>query len=366
MEEGLKNIRVSIAAVALALVAFGIVMVYSASAIYALEKLNDSAYFLKRHAAYALIAVLCAIAVIMADMKTVRNSTRPVIAVAVLLLIAVLVPGIGREVGGARRWIVLGPVQFQPAEVAKLGLILYMADFLDRRKVRVGSVKDVFVPAMIVIGCVSALILAQPDLGSAVALAAIGLVMLFAAGARMRHLLVVLLIGAFVLTAAIASMPYRRARITAFVNPWKDPRGSGFQIIQSLVALGSGGLTGVGLGESRQKLFYLPESHTDFIFSIIGEEAGFAGAAAVTALFLLLVWQGMRVAFKKSALYSQLVAAGISCLFGLEAVINIGVATGMLPTKGLPLPFISYGGTSLVLHMVMIGLLLNVARDEVV
>ena len=365
MRGGVRNIRVSIIAAATGLLAFGLVMVYSSSAIYAMDKFGDASFFLKRHALYIVVGAAVTVFVMSRDIAAIRRAAMPMLFVVIGLLVIVLIPGIGRAAGGARRWLEVGPLRFQPVELAKFALIIYLADFLQRKRLWIRSLKFGFLPSMVIIGGIAGLILLQPDLGSCVALASVGLIMLFSAGARLKHLAIVIVTGALLLTGAIASMPYRRARIMAYVDPWKDPKGSGFQIIQSLIALGSGGPYGIGLGESRQKLFYLPESHTDFIFSIIGEEMGLMGTSGVTLLFGMIVWQGIRIGFKKNEPFSRSVAVGVSCLFGLEAAINIGVSTGLLPTKGLPLPLVSYGGTSLVLHMAMLGLLLNVGRDTV-
>jgi cell division protein FtsW len=215
------------------------------------------------------------------------------------------------------------------------------------------------------IGAICGLVLLQPDLGSSFELGSLGILMLFLYGTDIRHILFIFAAAIPVLYYLVLSIPYRVSRILAFINPWKDPRGTGFQIIQSFVALGCGGLLGVGLGNSKQKLFYLPESHTDFIFSIIGEELGLVGTSLVVILFAVLVWKGMALAFRKDSEFSRLLALGISSTIGIEAAINIGVSTGVLPTKGLPLPFMSYGGSSLVIHMVLVAMLLNLGRENV-
>jgi cell division protein FtsW len=256
-------------------------------------------------------------------------------------------------------------MNFQPVEFVKPFFLLYLADFLERKSLKGSSLFRVYLPTLFIICTISGLILLQPDLGSSIELAAIGFILLFAYGARMKYLFFTFFASLPLVGFLIFSSSYRFARILAFFNPWKDPRGTGFQIIQSFIALGSGGLFGVGLGNSSQKLFYLPESHTDFIFSIIGEELGFLGAVLIVAFFVLLVWKGMAIAFKKDSEFSRLFALGISSVIGLEAVINIGVTAGVFPTKGLPLPFISYGGSSLVVHMILIAILLNLAKDDV-
>jgi len=280
-----------------------------------------------------------------------------------VLMVLVLIPHVGASVSGARRWFKLFGFSLQPSEFLKLALIFYLADFLDRRRETLADLRHTVVPAVVVLGLCSGLVFLQPDLGTAVTLALVALLLFFAAGFRIAHLTLLVLSALPVLAYAMLSKPYRRKRILAFIDPWNDPRGVGFQIIQSFLALGSGGLFGVGLGRSQQKLFFLPESHTDFIFAIIGEELGFVGAAAVLLLFAVFIFSGMVIVFRSKDLFTQLVSLGLVCLIGLEVVINIGVSTGALPTKGLSLPFISYGGSALIANMVVLGLLWNISRQ---
>lgn len=365
MKDDLRSIRVAILVVTAALISFGVIMIYSSSAVYAYENFHDNFYFLKHHLASLFLGVLFALYFMNVDIHILRKYSRPLMFVSFLLLIIVLIPGIGVSIGGARRWLKIGSVTFQPVELVKPIFLLYVADFLDRKSVKGYSLFGVFVPLLIIIGGVCGLVLLQPDLGSSFELGMLGILLLFLYGADIRHLLFILAASVPVLYYLVLSIPYRASRILAFVNPWKDPQGTGFQIIQSFVALGCGGLLGVGLGNSKQKLFYLPESHTDFLFSIIGEEFGLVGTALVVILFAVLVWKGMTLAFRKDSEFSRLLALGISSTIGLEAAINIGVSVGVLPTKGLPLPFMSYGGTSLVIHMILLAMLLNIGRENV-
>ncbi len=358
----MRDIRSSIFIIVMVLVAIGIVMIYSASAIYAYEKMGDSLYFLKRHLIYLLLGLVMMFMTMVVNLNTLKKYAKPIMIFSAFLLIAVLVPHIGKETGGARRWFKLGPVNFQPTELAKIAMIIYMADLMARKKDEVRSFLHGFMPPVIVLGFTVGLILLEPDLGTAVAISLITVIMLFVSGVRVSHLLASLLASIPALYVLVFSVAYRRRRILAFLNPWADRRGTGFQIIQSFVALGSGGIFGVGLGQSRQKLFYLPASHTDFIFSIIGEELGFLGTAVIVMLFGLFLWQGMKVVFKSEGLFEKYMSMGIVSLITLEAVINIGVTAGALPTKGLPLPFISYGGSGLIFHLAAIGLLLNAAK----
>lgn len=358
----MRNIRTSIFLLVFVLVSIGVVMIYSASAIYAYSNTGDSLYFLKRHLFYLAIGYLMMFLAMSVDLALVRSLAKPLIGAAVVLLVLVLVPHIGKEISGAKRWFKLGMFNFQPSEFAKIAIIVYMADFVSRKGSLMKTFFRGYVPAMLVLGLVVGLVLLEPDLGTAVTISVITIIILFASGARGSHLLTFLLAGIPALYVLVFSAPYRRRRIMAFLNPWADKRGVGFQIIQSFVALGSGGLIGVGLGQSRQKLFYLPASHTDFIFSIIGEELGFLGVASIVILFTLFLWQGMKVSFRANEGFEKVLSMGIVSLIAFEAVINIGVTAGAFPTKGLPLPFISYGGSGLIFHLMAIGLLLNVAK----
>ncbi len=348
--------------VTVALLAIGVVMVYSASAINAYMLYGDSAYYLKRHLLYLLIGIIASLWIMSVDYDVIKRYIKPALIVSFVLLVAVLIPGISREIAGARRWFRFSFLSFQPSQVAKLVLILYFADVLSRKQSEIKSFYRGFMPPMIMLGLSVALILKEPDLGTAVAISVVSFIMLFVAGIRLAHLLPVLVSSFPALAVIILVKPYRMKRILAFLNPWQDPQGIGFQIIQSYIALGSGGLLGVGLGQSRQKLLYLPGCHTDFIFSIIGEELGLIGAGAVIILFMIFVWLGIKIAVRSRDLFGHLAALGITCMIGLEAIINISVATGSIPTKGLSLPFISYGGSSLVFDMAAVALLLNIAK----
>jgi cell division protein FtsW len=296
------------------------------------------------------------------DISALKRMAKPILLVSIFLLAVVLIPHIGKETAGARRWFRMGPVNFQPSEFAKIAAIIYIADVMSRKKGMAGSLIHGYLPPLAVLGVMVVLVLAEPDLGTAVAIFVIGMIMLYVSGVRGFYITASLLASLPVLYWLLFRVSYRKKRMLAFLNPWADKRGTGFQIIQSFIALGSGGLFGVGLGQSRQKLFYLPASHTDFIFSIIGEELGFLGTASVVILFILFVWQGMKVVFRAAGDFEGLVALGVVLLVALEAIINIGVTAGALPTKGLPLPFISYGGSALVFHLTAVGLLLNAAK----
>lgn len=345
------------------LTAIGIVMIYSASAIYANEQMKDSAYFLKRHLVYLSIGAVLAYLASAINYRLLRKHAKKILGFVMVLMVLVLIPHVGHASGGARRWFKVLGFSFQPSEFLKLAIIFYFADFLDRRKEYLSDLKRTVAPALFVVGICSGLVFLQPDLGTAITVALVAFLLFFVAGFKVVHLVTAILLALPGLAYAMLAKPYRRKRILAFFNPWEDPRGVGFQIIQSFLAFGSGGIFGVGLGQSQQKLFYLPESHTDFIFSIIGEELGFLGAGAIVALFIAFVFAGMVIVMRSPSFFSQLFALGLVGLIGLEAVVNIGVSLGALPTKGLSLPFISYGGSALLVNMMAVGFLINISKE---
>jgi len=358
----MKSVRTSIFLTVMVLVAIGMVMIYSASSIYAYSSMGDSLFFLKRHLIYLVVGLLMMFGAMSIDITTLKKFSKPVILLSIFLLLLVLVPHIGRETAGARRWFRIGLVNFQPSEFAKIAIIIYMADLISRKGTQMKSLIHGYVPAVAVLGLMVGLILLEPDLGTAITVSLITVIMLYVGGVRGSYIIASMLASIPALYVLLFRVPYRRKRMMIFLNPWADKRGAGFQIIQSFVALGSGGPFGVGLGQSRQKLFYLPASHTDFIFSIIGEELGFVGSASIVVLFAIFIWQGMKIAFKTVDTFEKLVALGVVSLVALEVIINIAVTAGALPTKGLPLPFISYGGSGLIFHLAAVGLLLNIAK----
>ncbi|MFH0917847.1 MAG: putative lipid II flippase FtsW [Candidatus Omnitrophota bacterium] len=357
-----RKTRINLLTVSIVLVCIGIVMIYSSSSIYAWERYQDSFYFLKRHLSFLFVGVLLAFLAMVIDYRFFRKYAHWMIWIALALLVLVLIPGFGREVSGARRWFRFKFVSFQPSEFANLALIIYIADFVARKEDKIKMLVAGFLPAMCMLAAVALLILLQPDLGTVIALGSVILIMLFIAGVRGRYILSLLLCSLPVLYLLVFSVPYRRARILAFLNPWLDPKGTGFQIIQSQVAIGSGGVFGRGLGHSQQKLFYLPAAHTDFIFSIIGEELGLLGTLGIIALFMVFIQQGLKIIKNAQDRFGYFLALGLILMISLKAIINIGVSCGVFPTKGLPLPFISYGGSSLIFDMVSLGILINIAR----
>jgi len=358
----IRNLRINIFSVSVVLICIGIVMIYSASNIYALEQYKDGMFFLKRHLSFLAIGAVLTFVVMSVDYRKFKKFAKPLLIISAVLLLLVLVPGLGREVSGARRWFRFKLLSFQPSELANLAVLIYVADFISRKGDVIRQFFRGFLPPAGILACFCLLILAQPDLGTTMALATVVFLMLFIAGTKPAYLLSILLASAPALYVLIFKVAYRRARILAFLNPWLDPRGTGFQIIQSQIALGSGGIFGVGLGHSRQKLFYLPAAHTDFIFSIIGEELGLIGTISVIILFILFIQQGLKIVKNAPDKFGYFLALGLVLMIALRAVINIGVSCGFFPTKGLPLPFISYGGSSFIFDMVAVGILINIAR----
>ena len=357
-----RTIRINLFMVTVILICIGIVMIYSASSIYAWEKYNDRFFFLKRHISFLLIGAFLTFLVMSIDYRRLQRMARPLLLISVLLLVLVLIPGIGREVSGARRWFRFKFISFQPSEFLNLAVIIYIADFISRKGNVIQQFRRGFIPPICVLGLCALLILLQPDLGTALAIGVVVFIMLFVAGTRLSYLLYLFGAGIPMLYFLIFSVPYRRMRILAFLNPWLDPKGSGFQIIQSQIALGSGGIFGMGLGHSKQKLFYLPAAHTDFIFSIIGEELGLLGTLGVIILYIFFIQQGIKIIKNATEKFAYFLSLGLILMISLKAAINIGVSCGILPTKGLPLPFISYGGSSLIFDMVSVGILINIAR----
>lgn len=347
-------------AIVLALLSVGIIMVFSSSAVAAAQTIGDPFYYLKRQLFWAFLGLVGMVIVVNIDYANYRGYVDWFLLGSIILL--ALVPLIGLESKGATRSLGIGSLSFQPAELAKLALILYLARNYSRNLARTHSFTKGIMPTIIVLGIICGLIMLQPDLGTAVTLAGSTFIILIAAGARLLHLGLLAVAGAAVVAAAIILAPYRMKRFLAFLDPWADPLGDGFQVIQSLLALGSGGLFGLGLGASKQKLFYLPERHTDFIYAIIGEELGFVGALAVLLLFFGFVWRGYKIAINARDSFGSLVAVGITSMIALQAVINLGVVTGSLPVTGITLPFISYGGSSLLFTLIGVGILLNISR----
>jgi cell division protein FtsW len=346
----------------LCLIAAGAVMVYSASSAESLlDGSGDPSYFLKRYLVYALLGLAAMHAVSRRGLGFVKRATGPLLAAGFVLTVAVMLPGIGVTVNGATRWLGAGPVQFQPSELLKVALVLYGAQLLAARPKRLQTLGGLAKPLLVVVGAACLLLLKQPDMGTALVVCFSTFCLMIAAGARRRDLLV--LVGAIALVALIFALlePYRRARLMSFVDPWKDASGSGFQSVQAMIAMGSGGFFGRGLGESVQKIFYLPEAHTDMILAVIGEELGFVGISGVLFLYGMIAYAGLRAALRCRDAFGKRLAAGLTVLVCGQAAINLAAVMGLAPLTGIPLPFVSYGGSSLIVALAAVGILLNIA-----
>jgi cell division protein FtsW len=348
--------------ITLLLVLTGVVMIYSASSGLSDRTFGSSGVLLRGHLVHLAVGMIALMVAMRLPLDAWKEWIPIALLVSFLLLILVLVPGIGHKVGGARRWFRVGPISIQPTELLKLVLIAFVASYLDRKQAIVSQFFRGVMPGLIVMGVFLLLVLLQPDFGTTVLMALTILLMIFVGGAKPAHIFLSLS-GAVVLGGyLIASQSYRMKRFLVFLNPWSDPQDSGFQIIQSYLAIGNGGVFGLGLGDSRQKMFFLPDAHTDFIFSILAEELGLLGVLGIMFLFAVFVWRGYKASLAAGDEFSRYLGYGITTLFSLQIVLNLAVVMGMLPTKGLPLPFISLGGSSLVLSLFMTGILLNIGR----
>ena len=364
VERKVQNESLLLLIVTIALVAIGIVMVYSASGVMAQEVYKDQNMFLKRQLVYALIGLAAMIVAINMDYHVWYAGRWPLLVLTFGLLLIVLVPGAGREVGGARRWIDLGFFTIQPSEIAKFAVLVYLASLFKRKHPKVDSLKWVFVPAIVVVGATAALVLAEHDLGSPAVIVAIFLMLLFIAGGRLPHIAAFASLCLVSFGTLVAMNAERRGRILAFLDPWAHSQDDGFHLVQSYIGFGVGGVFGEGLGQGRQKLFYLPAAHTDFVFSVVGEELGLVGTCGIVALYVLFLCLGLRVALRAKDSFGSFLAAGITLMISFQALINIAVVTGLVPTKGLTLPFVSYGGSSLIVSMMSAGVLINIATKE--
>ncbi|MFQ5427477.1 MAG: putative lipid II flippase FtsW [Thermodesulfobacteriota bacterium] len=344
----------------LALLVMGVVMVYSTSYIVAMNRFGDEFFFMKKHLTYALIGLLMFVAASRIPYTLYGKLVYPILILALILLLLIYVPGIGYKAGGARRWIHLGPLAFQPSEPAKLAVVVFLAYSLSAKAEKIKDFWFGFLPNIIIPGIFVALIIMQPDLGTALTLSALVLILCFAGGVRLRYLLGLFVPFVPVVLFVVHRHAYMSKRLLVFMDPWKDALGAGFQMVQSFLAFGSGGVTGVGLGEGMQKLFYLPEAHTDFILSVIGEELGLVGVGLVIAFYIVFLISGIKITLKAKDLFGAYLALGLTVMVSMQATINMAVVLGLLPPKGLTLPFISYGGSSLVMNMIAVGILLNI------
>ncbi len=340
----------------LALLATGAVMVYSAS-----SGQGQGTGYLVKYVGYGALGLVGLQVLARVPLEAVRRATGPLLLVSLVLLLAVKVPGVGIEVNGARRWLGAGPVTFQPAELAKLALVLYAAGLLAKGPRRLRTLRGIASPLLVVAGTLCVLVASQPDLGTALVMAFTVGAMLVVAGAPLRHLAVLAAGSSVCIMLFALSAPYRRARLVSFLDPWADPAGAGFQSVQGQIALGSGGFLGLGPGQSVQKVFYLPEAHTDFILAVIGEELGVAGVLVLLCLYAMLAYAGLRVAKGARTAYASLLAAGLTSLILCQALLNVFAVLGLAPLTGVPLPFVSAGSTSITVLLAAVGVVLNVA-----
>lgn len=350
--------------ITLLLAFIGLVMVFSASGVVAGNRFHDSIFYLKRQLAWLIFGFLLLHVASRLDYTVWQRMALPILCVTVLLLLLVLIPHVGTVVKGARRWLRVGPISIQPAEMVKLVVVLYLAAYLTKKEGRATEFATWFLPPLLVIGLLAGLVVLEPDLGTVIVVGLVTLGLLFLGGARLTHLLGLVLMAVPVVGVLVWRSPYRMQRLMTFLDPMKDPTGAGFQVNQSFLAFGSGGLAGVGLGEGKQKLFFLPEAHTDFVLALVGEEVGLLGTACLMLLYALLVLKGFQIAGRAREPFGRHLALGITLLIGGQALINAGVVTGLLPTKGLTLPLVSYGGSSLMVSLLAIGILLSISRDR--
>jgi cell division protein FtsW len=347
----------------LALVIFGIIMIYSASAQLAAKRYHNSFYFAQKQMLFAFFGTLVMLAFRFVPYQKFQKWVYWLLGGCLLALVLVLIPGIGCRLGGASRWFRISGISFQPAEFSKLILVIFLAYSMTHHQDHMKELFKGFLFHWGVVGIFIVLVLMEPDLGMAISLALITGIMLFVGGVRVKHLVVSIFPMIPVAYLLVWRVPYRRLRVLSYLDPWKDPLGSGFHLKHSFLAFGSGGLGGQGLGGSQQKLFYLPEPHTDFIFSIVGEEFGFIGVAIIAVLYLVIIIRSLQLALRVQDRFGVYLVVGITVMIGFQALINMLVVMGLLPTKGLTLPFLSYGGTSLLLNMICIGILMNLTAQ---
>ncbi|HVO93695.1 MAG TPA: putative lipid II flippase FtsW [Terriglobales bacterium] len=345
-----------------ALLIVGVTMVLSTSYLYSQERYSDGTYFFRKQLIAMAFGIIALIACSLVPSHLYRRLAYPLLAVTFIILSLVLIPGIGVSRGGARRWIMLPGFAFQPSELAKLAIVFYLAHSMAKKEEMIRTFSVGVLPHLIVTGMFAGVLLLEPDFGTALILSVLLYFMLFIGGAWVHHLLATGLMAVPALVYVMMHAEYRLRRLLTFLDPWSDASGSGFHVVQSLIAFGSGQLWGRGLGESRQKLFYLPEAHTDFVYSVIGEELGLLGALLVLALFGVILLRGLRLTAKIEEPFDQYLAFGLTVLLGLQALIHMGVVMGLMPTKGLVLPFISYGGSAMVINLMEAGILLGLSR----
>ncbi|MBI3180219.1 MAG: putative lipid II flippase FtsW [Deltaproteobacteria bacterium] len=346
-----------------ALITMGLVAVYSSSSVYAASRYGDAEHFLKLQLAWCGVGLAAMAMALRVSSAALKHRAGWIFLAAAALLVLVLVPAVGHRVGGARRWLSLFGATLQPSELAKLAVVVILAAILSRRDELAATLRPSLMWPVLVAQLPVALILAEPDLGTALVLELIVAAMVFAAGLRLRTLIIGSLAALPIFYHLVVGTPFRLQRLLSFIDPWAYRSTIGYQVTEALISIGAGGVTGVGLGESKHKLLFLPEAHTDFIFAILAEELGLVGAGFLLVAFALLAWRGVRAATRAATSFDAYLAVGLVALIGVPAVFNVCVATGLLPTKGLPLPFVSYGGSDLLANLMAVGLLLRIERD---
>lgn len=349
----------------LALVAFSNVMVYSTTGIFAMERYQDALFFVKRQVAASIIGLVAMLIVAQIRPAMLRAASPFMLPLCLLLLLLPLIPGLGDRAGGAQRWLNLGVVRFQPSELVKILFVLFVAGYLARHETRLRSFGFGVLKPLLLVGPIAFLLLVQPDFGSTAVIVIVTMVMAAVSGVRLRYMACGLLAVAALFALLVVISPYRMQRVMTFLSPWQDASGSGYQLIQSLIAVGTGQLTGVGLGASQQKLFFLPAAHTDFIFAVVGEELGLVGCSLILLAFLVFFARGVRLAMRSADdTFMFSLTVGLTLLIVAPALINMGVVTGLLPTKGMVLPLVGYGGSALITCLITVGLLLGIARSQ--
>lgn len=359
-----KKIDIYLFIAIIILVIIGIIMIYSSSNIWAEYKFNDSFHYLKQQTLFVLIGIVLMIVISKTNYYIYYKKANIILGICLLLLVLVLIPGLGSIRNGSRSWFGLGPLGIQPSEAAKLGLIIFTAKYLSKNNKYLKSITKGVLPILGITGLYFALIMLEPDLGTALILGLTIIALLFISGVSMKFFFITAITGITGIIGLIAIAPYRVNRIISFINPWKDPLGTGFQIIQSLYAIGPGGLLGKGFGNSIQKHFYLPEPQTDFIFSIIVEEFGFGGAIIIISLFALIFYRSLKIALNQNDLFAKYLVFGITFQLAFQTVMNLSVVVGLIPVTGVTLPFISYGGSSLLMSMISMGMVLNASKTS--
>ncbi len=359
-----SSLRITLISIVISLVIIGLVFIYSSSSFYATQLYGDGAFFVKKQLVGVALSVIIIYILAMLPLDTIRKAAPLAFILSLGITYATLIPGIGSTINGSRRWLLIGGFSLQPSELLKASFIIYLASYLERKQITPVKSHKILAPILLLLAICCFALLKQPDFGQAVTLSFTALALFFVAGGNIQYLLMLAAIGIIGGIALIVAKPYRFRRVLIFINPWKDPRGAGFQIIQSLIAIGSGGWWGSGIAQSKQKFFYLPMQHTDFIFSVIAEETGFWGVFFLICLFIALLFTGTRLARSMTTTFGTITCLGFTFLVTFQTIINIFVSSGLAPTKGIGLPFISYGGSSLLGLAILLGVVVNASLEE--